>query len=197
MPRCRSLARTRVFRAVELELIADRGDRLDDRGVVMRGGRLVVEGGAGNSHQPASFCDAEARGPTMTDVFALFGRGALFTAPLETPAPAPACRQAARAPQSGLHITGAGRRRPHLHQSHRLLLLHQDPDQGCGRHRGAWRAHAGSRRQELSDLALELDAMGAVLGHGLSSFESPARWSILAGPTVRPRGPTPNGVPIP
>jgi hypothetical protein len=32
-----------------------------------------------------------------------------------------------------------------------------------------------------------------VLGHGLPSFESPARWSILAGPTVRPKGPTPSG----
>jgi ABC-type sugar transport system ATPase subunit len=33
----------------------------------------------------------------------------------------------------------------------------------------------------------------AVLGHGLPSVESPARWSILAGPTVRPKGPTPSG----
>ena len=45
----------------------------------------------------------------------------------------------------------------------------------------------------LSDLALEFDAVRAVLGHGLPSFESPARWSILAGPTVRLRGPTPSG----
>ena len=73
--------------AVEFELIADRGDRLDDRGVVMHDNRLVVEGGAGNSHQPASFCDTETRGPTMTDVVTLFGRGAFFAAPLETPAP--------------------------------------------------------------------------------------------------------------
>jgi hypothetical protein len=43
----------------------------------------------------------------------------------------------------------------------------------------------------LSNLALEFDAVRAVLGHGLPSFESPARWSILAGPTVRPKGPTP------
>jgi hypothetical protein len=31
-----------------------------------------------------------------------------------------------------------------------------------------------------------------VLGHRLPSFESPARWSILAGPNVRPKGPTPS-----
>jgi hypothetical protein len=36
--------------AIGFELVADRGDRLDDRGVVMRGDRLVVEGRAGDSH---------------------------------------------------------------------------------------------------------------------------------------------------
>src|SRR6516165_3607700 len=66
--------------AVEFELLANRGDRLDDRSVVLGGG-LVVEGRAGDPHQPASFCDAETPGPTMTDVVALFGRGAFFTAP--------------------------------------------------------------------------------------------------------------------
>src|SRR5450432_613696 len=65
---------------VEFEFLADRGDRLDDRCVVLRSG-FVVEGRAGDSHQPAAFCDAETRGPTTTDVVALFGRGALFTAP--------------------------------------------------------------------------------------------------------------------
>src|ERR1700722_20263127 len=67
--------------AVELELVADRSDRLDYRGVIKRGGRFVVEGRAGDSHQPTSFCDAETRGPTTTDVVALFDRGALFAAP--------------------------------------------------------------------------------------------------------------------
>jgi hypothetical protein len=43
----------------------------------------------------------------------------------------------------------------------------------------------------LSDLALELDAVRAVLGHGLPSFESPARRSIPSRPIVRPEGPTP------
>jgi len=44
----------------------------------------------------------------------------------------------------------------------------------------------------LNDLALELDAVRAVLGHGLPSFESPARRSIPARPSVPPEGPTPN-----
>ena len=43
----------------------------------------------------------------------------------------------------------------------------------------------------LSHLALELDAVRTMLGHGLPSFESPAQGSIPACPTVRPRGPTP------
>jgi len=40
-------------------------------------------------------------------------------------------------------------------------------------------------------LTLELDAMRAVPGHGLPSFESPVQGSIPARPTVRPKGPTP------
>jgi hypothetical protein len=43
----------------------------------------------------------------------------------------------------------------------------------------------------LNNLALELNAVRAVLGHGLPSFESPARRSILSCPIVRPKGPTP------
>ena len=43
----------------------------------------------------------------------------------------------------------------------------------------------------LNDAALELDAVCAVSGHGLSSFESPAPWSMLCLPTVRLRGRTP------
>jgi len=41
----------------------------------------------------------------------------------------------------------------------------------------------------LGDLALELDAVGAVLGHGLSSFESPARGQSLSSSLSGPRGP--------
>ena len=41
----------------------------------------------------------------------------------------------------------------------------------------------------LRDLALELDAVGAVLGHGLSSFESPAEGQFLLAQLSAPRGP--------
>jgi hypothetical protein len=44
----------------------------------------------------------------------------------------------------------------------------------------------------LCDLALDYDAMGSVLGHGLSSFESPACRSIVKSVSVRPEGPTPD-----
>jgi len=43
----------------------------------------------------------------------------------------------------------------------------------------------------LSDLALEFDAVRALFGLGLPSFESPARGSIPIRPIVRPTGPTP------
>ena len=41
------------------------------------------------------------------------------------------------------------------------------------------------------DLTLELETVGAVFGHGLSSFESPAARSIAKLNPVRPKGPTP------
>jgi len=62
---------------IVLEFFANRGDGLDDRSVVVcRNGPFVICG-ARNPHQPA-FCDAEAWGPTMTDVLPLLGRGGLF-----------------------------------------------------------------------------------------------------------------------
>ena len=47
----------------------------------VRGRRIVVEGRASDPHQPASFCDAEARGPTIDGRSRVFRRGALFRAP--------------------------------------------------------------------------------------------------------------------
>jgi hypothetical protein len=44
------------------------------------------------------------------------------------------------------------------------------------------------------DLTLELETVGAVFGHGLSSFESPAARSIAKLNPVRPKGPTPVAV---
>jgi hypothetical protein len=73
-----------------------------------------------------------------------------------------------------------------------LVLLNPDPDQVTADVMSFGEPMKGLAGQEfLSDLALELDAVRAVLGQGLPSFESPARWSIPVGPTVRPKGPTP------
>ena len=46
----------------------------------------------------------------------------------------------------------------------------------------------------LRDLALELEAMGAVVGHGLLSFESPATRSIVKLDLSGPTGPLQIGV---
>src|SRR5262249_15764026 len=46
------------------------------------------------------------------------------------------------------------------------------------------------------DLSLELNAMGSVLRHGLSSFESPTRRSIHSQPPVRLQGPIPKRRPF-
>jgi hypothetical protein len=40
----------------------------------------------------------------------------------------------------------------------------------------------------LRDLALELDAVRAVLGHGLPSFESPVPRSMALSPACPPQG---------
>jgi hypothetical protein len=76
----------------------------------------------------------------------------------------------------------------------RLVLLNPNSDQVSTDVVALGEPMQGLAGQEfLSNLALEFDAVRAVLGHGLPAFESPARWSILAGPTVRPRGPLHRG----
>ena len=54
----------------------------------------------------------------------------------------------------------------------------------------------GAYRQPktLSDLTLKLDAVGSILGHELSSFESPACRSNVKPPLSAPRGPLQSGV---
>ena len=73
-----------------------------------------------------------------------------------------------------------------------FVFLNPDPDQIAADVVALGERMQGLAGQEfLSDLVLELDAMRAVLGHGLPSFQSPVRWSILVSPTVLPQGPTP------
>src|ERR1700732_2511562 len=84
-PWWRNLARTRPI-AVSLELIADNDDFRDEFDVAHRCGRHIIESGAiesgaRQSHQTASFADGKTLGPLITDVVALLGRGAFFSAP--------------------------------------------------------------------------------------------------------------------
>src|SRR5271155_2257281 len=75
-----------------------------------------------------------------------------------------------------------------------LVLLNPDPNQVSADVVALGEPVKGLAGQKLlSDLALKLDAVRAVLGHGLPSFESPARRSILSRQLVRPKGPTPSG----
>src|SRR5271163_1047685 len=67
--------------AVSLELVADRLHATDDLGIIERRGRHIVEGGSGQTHQPASLRDGETIGPAMTDVISLLGRATLVSAP--------------------------------------------------------------------------------------------------------------------
>ncbi|TFW51367.1 hypothetical protein CT676_43415 [Bradyrhizobium sp. MOS001] len=48
--------------AIVLELVADSGDRLNDRGIIGRLLRAVILSRARNPHQPTSFRDGEASG---------------------------------------------------------------------------------------------------------------------------------------
>jgi hypothetical protein len=72
--------------AVSLELIADNDDFRDEFDVAHRCGRHIIESGAiesgaRQSHQTASFADGKTLGALITDVVALLGRGAFFSAP--------------------------------------------------------------------------------------------------------------------
>src|SRR6478752_773316 len=69
--------------AVGFELVANCFHLSDNSAVARANIRLVVEGRATDPHQPASFCDGDAVGPAMTDVVALRGRGAFFSAPFK------------------------------------------------------------------------------------------------------------------
>ena len=53
--------------ALVLELVADRSHSLDNGGVIGCTDRLIVEGGAGDVHQPASLGNADSRGPATAD----------------------------------------------------------------------------------------------------------------------------------
>src|SRR6476659_5062863 len=67
--------------AIVLELVADSGDRLNDRSIIGRLLRAVIVSRARNPHQPTSFRDGEAAGPVIADVGSLLLRGRACRAP--------------------------------------------------------------------------------------------------------------------
>jgi hypothetical protein len=66
---------------IVFELVADRGNGYDDRGVVGLATRLVIECRARDPHQPTSFGDGEVTGPVIADVSSLLCRGRACRAP--------------------------------------------------------------------------------------------------------------------
>ena len=197
-PRCCSSARTRL--SSHRVRTRRRSPRPPRRWQCRHSRRSL--GRACDPHQP-SFCDAEARGRTMTDVFALFGRGVFLTAPL-TNSSSSACLPTSRSSAAiRASIAQEDPPRPRLRQRSRPRASEPRPGSGFDRYRDAWRARAGSRRPEfLSDLALEFDAVRAVLGYGLPSFESPGSmvnscWSKRPAQGATPEAPRRRRAPHP
>ena len=179
--------------AVAFELVADRRDRFDDRSVVVGAGAGLVVGRASDPHQPASFGDGDARGPTIADVGALFGRGAFFRAPFRNSSSS-ACLPTSRS-SAAIRASYCSTRSAAAASSSNApvsISLNPNPDQIARQVVALRKAVKRLASQKLlCDLTFELKAVRAMLGHGLSSFESPAYRSIVKPAPVRPEGPTP------
>src|SRR5512132_2666283 len=166
--------------AVAFELLADRRDPRDDGGVglLCRG---VVEGGAWQTHQTASFADGEATGPVMTDVVALLVRSAFLDAPFRN--------------STDQALQGSDLRLIFLQQvgSSRILvegagLVLRDPDADQIARDVVALGDTMERlpgNELLRHLPLALDAVTPVLGHRPSSSEGPA-YPVSSPPSICP-----------
>ena len=127
----------------------------------------------------------------MTDVVALFGRGALFIAPFrEFQLQRLLADKPLERSNPGFVLLEQIGSRGILIEVAGLGPLHPDPDQVSADVMALGEPMKGlAAKKLLSDLALEFDAVCAVLGHRLSSFESPASRSIHCCRLSRPRGP--------
>ena len=176
--------------AVALELIADREHRLHERGVVDRRGGPVIVGRARDAHQPASLRDGQAAGPMITEGSPLLGRGACFSAPFRNSSSS-AClptNRSSAAIRDLIYLDQVGRLRLVI-EGTLLILAHPDADQIARQVmplRQAMQRLAGD--EFLRDLALELDAVTAMLGHGLSSLRKPGRPVKSVNPICPPPG---------
>src|SRR5512132_3194329 len=167
--------------AVAFELLADRRDPRDDLGVVGLLCRGIVEGGAWQTHQTASFADGEATGPVMTDVVALLVRSAFLDAPFRN-----STDQALQGSDlcliflqqvgsSRILVEGAG-----------LVLRDPDADQIARDVVALGETMERLTGDELlRHLPLEPDAVTPVLGHRPSSSEGPA-YRVNSPPSICP-----------
>lgn len=131
------------------------------------------------------FCDRDVVGPVTTDVVALLGRGPCFRAPVETRFSGPACRRAAPARRCVPRRLLSYRRRRPRRQRRRSRIFDPEADQVTRQAVSTGKAVERLDSQViLRHLALELDAVAAVSGHWLSSFEIPASRSIPSRHTV-------------
>src|SRR6266576_1134736 len=161
--------------AIGFELVANRFHLRNDAQVARAGIGHVVKSRATNPHQPASFCDGDAAGPAMTDVFTFLGRGAFFRAPFRnsiSSAWRPTMRSNAAilasyswsrsAAWAGVFVQGA-----------RCILLNPDANQltrdimPLGK-----RVQALHGNELLGGLPLELNAVGTLWGHGFHPLKA-------------------------
>src|ERR1700722_13079386 len=129
-------------------------------------------------------------------MYSRFSAAVRFSAPpSETRFRGPACRPCVRVPRSLLRTPEEDRQRGHPPQSPSLKLLDPDSDQvardvvALGE-----TVECFARNEVQGDLSFELDAMGAVLGHGFHPLKARQRRSILNLQTVHRQGRIPYDV---
>ena len=175
--------------AVELELVADREHRLDDRGVVGRLLRTVVVGRARDPHQPASFGDGDAAGPVMTDVVPLLGRGAFLRAPFRNSS-SRACLPTSRS-SAAIRASYSWIRSAACASSSKAPSSYLRTQMRIRLRETSWRfarpCSVSPREILLRDLPLELDAVSAMLCHGFS-LRKPGKPGQFLKPICPPPG---------
>jgi transposase len=172
------------------ELVGDPKHRLDQRGIAHRPRRLVIVRRAREAHQPTSLRDGEAGGPLTTEVGPLLGRGAFLSAPLESPAPAPAGRPVVRVRRFGPRRPGSGQRPLRLIVARAGLVLAEPNANQIACEVMAFRQTIQRLAGQvlLYDLALELGTVTTLRGHGLSLSENPVGSVKFRNPPCPPSG---------
>src|SRR6516225_8350501 len=115
--------------AIGFEHVANRFHLCNDSRIVRACIAHIVVARASDPHQSASFCDGDTVGPAMTDVVALRGRAAFFTAPLKNSI-STACRPTMRSNNAILASYSFNRSAAWVFvQAAGFILLNPDTDQ--------------------------------------------------------------------